>query len=50
MRDLQARTMYTPSLDCKTIDDVSTTGAACELIGEHLRRIPYLAKEKDGVL
>jgi GNAT superfamily N-acetyltransferase len=37
--------MSRPSLDFKAVDDVATTEAARELIGEYLRWIALLAKE-----
>lgn len=41
--------MSTPPLDFKAVDDVATTEAARELIGEYLRWIAHVAKENYGL-
>lgn len=42
-------TMSAPSLDFRAVDDVATTQAARELIGEYLRWIAQLARENYGL-
>ena len=41
--------MATPSLEFTAVDDVATTKAARELIGEYLRWIAQVARENYGL-